>query len=441
MKINRNYIPKERKFNVKIVVFFMLIILVLSTFAVKYYYDQQNIVDDGFKICGLSSDETAKRLKTRQQEAYESALFLEVRDYTYFGETLKFYNEPYVYGLTDDFIGNTVFLNNLCGLSVDDKSSYLLSYENDIGIQIDTLQDGFYEIEILKDFNFNFLKTSENIDIEIASIKRDNQIKTARIFSNRDLINGNFDEPLLKRNVLYLEVKTIENNEAYDIVLDPSALNHNDFGGSNYGHFYMDMYESDETYEMATLIRDELEKYGLRVYLTRDNISPVDTFGDKGRISSAYETGAKYYVHLRLESSGSSMDRGLTILYSNFTSNRFATNVAKAILDGTSLQASPYEDGFNIPGVYQTSLESGYDYNDIVRETGGMMTGAGVNGIFADLQKQHTNSKMGMYAIDILYGYMTDPDDYNVWINEKELLAQKTAEGILIQLGIATGGE
>ena len=67
MKINRNYIPKERKFNVKIVVFFMLIILVLSTFAVKYYYDQQNIVDDGFKICGLSSDETAKRLKKRQQ--------------------------------------------------------------------------------------------------------------------------------------------------------------------------------------------------------------------------------------------------------------------------------------------------------------------------------------------------------------------------------------
>ena len=52
---------------------------------------------------------------------------------------------------------------------------------------------------------------------------------------------------------------------------------------------------------------------------------------------------------MRFESSGSNMDRGLNIFYSNFTSNRFASSVTKAILNGTKFKPSPYEDGINGP--------------------------------------------------------------------------------------------
>lgn len=441
MKIDPNYVPKERRINYKVVLLLIVLALGLSTFIFYRYTQSLNKEDLGFKICELSSKETTQRLSNLQETVYNEAKFIEMKDYNVYGETLKLYHEDFDFLNHDIFIGNTVFLNNICGLSVDEKIPYLLSHEADIGIQFAKLEDGFYEVEILKDFDFHYLISTANFDEVITAIKRDDVIKQVRIFANKDLINQNQETPILIENMLYLEVSTLESNDLYDIVIDPAALNFHDNGMTNYGHFYGDIYEADETYKMAVAVKENLEAKGLRVYLTRDNENPIDYYSETGRIVNAYNSGAKYYVHLRFESSGSSIDKGLSILYSNKSSNRFATNIAKQLINQTQIQTSPYLDGINMAGVYQTSLiDNMYDYNDLIREVGGNTTGAGNYDIFSNLMAMHQDVKKGMYGVDILYGYMTDTEDYNHWIENFDAIAKATAEGILIQLEL-NGGE
>jgi len=438
MRLNPNYVPKERKLNKKILLPLVVLLMVGSVFGFKFFQNMNDKEDTGFKFCNFSSKETADILKNRQESVYSNSKFLKASDYNVYGETLKFYHEPFSMNDMDVFIGNTVFLNNLCGLSVDDKVPFLLSHDADIGIQLSNLQDGFYELEILKDFDFHLLEYDGNIDETFTSIKRNGEIKQVRILSDIDLYNKNFDTPLIKKQMLFLEVSTVTDNDVYDIVLDPSALNYHDNGMINYGHFSGDTLEADEMYRIAEKIKTYLERYGLRVYLTRDSKNAIDYFGEKGRLSDAYDSKAKYYIHLRFESSGHHMDRGLSVFYSNQTSNRFASNVAKQILNQTSLTPSPYEDGVNMAGVYQTSkiIGTNYDYNNMIRETGGRITGAGQYDIFYDLMAPHRDSKIGMHAIDILYGYMTDASDYKAWTEELDEIVEATAKGILIQLGI-----
>lgn len=442
MRLNPNYVPKERKLNKKILIPLVVLLMVGSVFAFKYLQNLSEGEDTGFKFCNFSSKETTELLAQRNESVYINSKYLKASDYNVYGETLKFYQNPFQFGVMDPFIGNTIFLNNLCGLSVDDKTPFLLSHDADIGIQIDRLEDGFYEMEILKDFDFHLLEYDTMIDETITSVKRNGLIKQIRIISNRELINEGFETPLINRNLLYLEVTTISDNEAYDIVLDPSALNYHENGTINYGHFAQDIYEADEMYKIAEKIKLHLENEGLRVYITRDSENAIDYFGDGGRINQAYDTKAKYYVHLKFESSGHHMDRGLSVFYSNHTSNRFASNIARQLLNETSLQPSPYEDGTNMAGVYQTSYISptNFDYNDLIRETGGRLTGAGQYDVFSDLMSNNKNAKHGMHAIDVLYGYMTDDHDYQTWINEIDEIAEATANGILIQLGLETKG-
>ena len=442
MRLNPNYVPKERKLNKKILIPLVVLLMVGSVLGFNYLQNLNEMEDTGFKFCNFSSKETAEILENRQAAVYGTSKYLKVSDYNVHGETLKFYHEPFSMNNMDAFIGNTIFLNNLCGLSVDEKIPFLLSHDADIGIQLANLQDGFYEIEILKDFDFHLLEYDGNIDETFTSIKRNGQIKQVRILSDLDLINDNFETPMIKKQLLFLEVSTLDDNDAYDIVLDPSALNYHDNGLINYGHFFGDIYEADEMYKIAEKIKTYLERYGLRVYLTRDSENAIDYFGETGRLSDAYESKAKYYVHLRFESSGHYMDRGLSVFYSNQTSNRFASNVAKQILNQTGLTPSPYEDGINMAGVYQTSKITGtnYDYNNLIRETGGRITGAGQYDIFYDLMAKQRDSKIGMQAIDILYGYMTDANDYEVWTEALDEIAEATAKGILIQLGIEIEG-
>ncbi|NMB18214.1 MAG: hypothetical protein GX984_01985 [Erysipelothrix sp.] len=432
MRHEPSYVPKQRKVNYKIVVPFILFMMIISVFAFKKIYDDQIYEDKGFKVCNLSSKDTERILRKNLSE-YENYKYTQVQDYSFYGETLKFYENDFDFHKTDPFIGNTVFLNNLCGTDIEDKKPYLLSHDLDIGIQLDTLEDGFYVMEILRDFDYYLLETDENIEFEFSSIKRSNQIKEVKVFANQEMINKYYDEPLLRHNLVFLEVSTVETNNQYDIVLDPAGLTYYDNEEINYGHFYQDVFESEYTYSLATKVKNELEKHGLRVYLTRDNENPINYFDNNGRIIKAYESNAKYYVHMRFESSGSNMDRGLNIFYSNFTSNRFASSVTKAILNGTKFKPSPYEDGINGPGVYQTSLIDGYDFNDWIRETGGMLTGAGQLEGYPTVYNQ---SKRGMYSIDILYGYMTDHDDLSTWVEDIDQIAKQTAEGILSQLGI-----
>ncbi len=436
MKNELNFVPKKLKVNYKIVVPSIILALLIVGFFTNRYLTKLNLKEDlYYKICDFDAEETTKKLKSRQKE-YNKQETIDLADFTYYGESLTLYQSQYEIGKIDAFSGNTIFLNNLCKTTVDDKQPYLISNDKDVGIEVMHLDDGIYEVEILSDFKFKRFITETPIDDVFMSAKRNGKIKEIRLLSDKEIFNENHESPLLKENYLFIEVRTIEDNDEVDVILNPSRLTEGDYNQIDHGHFYDDLLESEETFKMAKRVKEILEEKKVRVALSRNGTYPVNNFGEESRVQEAYEMNAKYMVNMRLESSGSLMDTGVVVLYSNVSSSRFASNMASKLIEETKLPGTPYYDGNNPQGVFQTGLESGLDYNDIIRETGGRITGAGLLDDFQALTSYGKDINRGINTIDVLYGYMSHPDDLNAWQTDFENIAQKTAEAILTQLGL-----
>ena len=124
------------------------------------------------------------------------------------------------------------------------------------------------------------------------------------------------------------------------------------------------------------------------------------------------------------------------MIYSNFSSNRIATSNMKALNEQTSLKASNYSSGHNIDGVYRTQLVDNLDLMNIIRETGGKFTGAGINEDFKELNGFAKDIRKGMQTVVVEYGYLNDDETFATWKNEKEAIIEATYEGILSGLGI-----
>lgn len=434
MRRNLTYVPKERKTNYYLVVL-LLFVVVLGGVGLYIYMNQEEDLSLYYTFCDLTPKQTQNILEKRQKE-YNTLETIEVEDYGLYGETLKLYQKPYKIGKVDGFSGNTLFLSNLCNTTLEDKSPFLMSSNLDIGIDIDQLNDGLYEVEILSDFKFKRLRSDEAIDETFYSAKKNGIIKKVRIFSESEILNAGLEEDIIKDDYFFIEVTSIEDNDEVDVVLNPSRFTENEYGIIDMGHFYGDIEEATETYKMAEKVKSYLEKQGVRVKVLRDDETPIDNFSTDGRVVSAYNMHAKYMVNMRYESSGAIQDYGLVVLYPEFTSNRFAANLAKKLLNETSLRPSPYEDFNNPSGVFESYDRAPIYYSDMVRETGGFLTGAGTYEDFKELGTVTKDLKYGMNTIDVIYGYMTHPEDLKTWQTEFDLIAEKTAEAILIQMGV-----
>lgn len=434
MKRNLTYVPKDKKVNYYIVVLLLFLIIGASVGYYKIYFQEE---DESmyYTFCDLNAKQTQNILNKRQNE-YNLQPTITVSDYGVYGETLDLFHAPYQIGKVDEFSGNTLFLKNLCQTSIEDKLPFLMSGNLDVGIEMDQLEDGLYEAEILSDFKFQRLKGDRAFDETFYSAKKQGVIKKVRLFSDKSIINAGLEDDLMLDNYLFLEVTSIEDHEAVDVVLNPSRFTISETGAIDMGHFYGDIEEANETYRMAKKVKDILEEKNIRVELLRDNDKPSNNFGPNGRVKKAYELEAKYMVNMRYESSGSQMDHGIVVLYPEYVSNRFAANMAKKLLNETSLNPSPYDDYNNPKGVFKSQDNAVIYYSDIVRETGGFLTGAGIREPFQDMASFSKDSRMGMNTVDIIYGYMTHPEDRETWNKEFDLIAEKTAEGILVQMGL-----
>ena len=439
MKKNLTYVPKEKKVNYFIVVLLLLLVIGISVYTHKLYNQQPPDESMFYRMCDFNAEETQKILK-EQQKIYTKQQTILFEDYGLYGETLSLYHQEYALDKTDLFAGDTIFLNNLCQTSVEDKSPFLMANNLDVGIEIWQLEDGLYELEVLADFDFKRLKSDTPIDETFNSVKRDGIIKSVRLFTDKKIINQSLDTEVIKDNYIFLEVKSIEEDDAVDVYLNPAGFTLFENGEIDFGHFQDDFYEADEMFKLAYKVKDLLQEKGIRAEVLRDDLNPTNNFGKDGRLKTAYEKQAKYMVNMRFETSGSSYDYGISILYSNFTSNRFASIMAKKLLQETPLRASYYDNANNPEGVFQTLFEDGYDYNDIIRESGGKFTGASKLDYFHDMASFSEKSRRGINTIDVLYGYMSDEIDLNTWVDDFNVIAQKTAEAILIELGMMGDG-
>ena len=429
MNYKQSYVPKRKKVNYKIVVPFLLLIGILVFASVSMFFPSDTPQVKEMAICGLTprkSRDVISRLEVEHTRLFS--------DYGVYGETLGIYQNEFVVGDKDPFMGKTLYLRNVC---TDEEYSYLMGVELDSKIPIENLENGFYEVEILNGLTRERLVASDQFDDTFTALAQDGDVKSLRLVADKTLFDTPTETELLSDHFLFFEVKSeVIPENVYDVVIDPGGLMTFDNGKIDFGYKRKDIIEADLMYEYAQGVKDILEAKGLKVLSVRDNETPIETFGPNSRLHKAYGVKAKYYFQLNLDFSFYKPDKGMTILYSNYASNHIATSIMKELNLHSNLPVSYFTSGNNLEGVYQPRLVNNRDNRDIIREAGGKFTGAGLNEEFKTLNTDHTDSRYGIQTVVIDYGYINDDITYDALLMQKDAIIQATAQGILNGLRI-----
>ena len=422
-----NYVPKKnRKSNYFLVVSFLVAMAILIVCAFLYVNRDQAPVDP-FSICSTYSAEKSRAIiKNHMSDKTTS-----VSDFSYYGETVGLYKDPFKINQNDWMNGKTVFLTNLC----DNKpeQAYILDRVLDGKIPVHQLDVGFYKIEVLDVLNRYQLVSEKPFQEVFETMARGNGVKRIELVADHALMTGS-QTAKADKHYVYLKVSYAPTPNHVDVVLDPYGFMLHANGEVQYGAASNGLVEGEVTYQLAKDIQKQLEKHGLSVKIAREARTPLNVFGTDGRIANAYEDHALYYVQLRTPYGWTAQEIGATVLYPASSSNRLAQSILRNIEEKTSLRISTWKNNNNRTGVYQASFDGAQEKNDLFRETGGSLTGAGLDADFG--LSQYKDLKYGMQSVMIEYGYVTDVQAVNAFETEHGAIVEATVQGILESLGV-----
>ena len=247
-------------------------------------------------------------------------------------------------------------------------------------------------------------------------------------------------------NLNYLEMNVAKSalpDDVYDIVID-AGHGGKDTGASSNGYT-----ESELTLQYAKALKSALEDKGYKIKLTRDGSEPADEnmaytmYDEDGRVSIACRSGAKYCLCLHLNSNAEKLTRGGVQIYCSIRGNGdFAKLVADGIVADAGTGYSNMQSDRVTDGVYAAPYsEKGisknvataekygytpYDYSGVdslfmIRELGGIATGAFVDGRDTRYgSNEYRNSNTGVETLLIELGYISiDEDLKNIISNQK----------------------
>ena len=248
---------------------------------------------------------------------------------------------------------------------------------------------------------------------------------------NKILINTDDEYETLTFNVS----KNNDNN-VYDVVIDPGH------GGMDSGANKNGNKESEYTMKIASNLKKKMEDNGIKVKLTREDgqlttNELLEDYGNGGRAVINHEVHAKYLFSIHLNSNASQSVNGVEVYTADNINYDFATNLVKNIVEMTGSSYSTNKINKVTNGVYtrtfrdvdiQSSLAEyarknmkAYDlttksnYYYMIRETGGIMTGAYVDNRNEPkiLGNPYFNSNIGSEAYLLELGYLTNTNDLN----------------------------
>lgn len=305
--------------------------------------------------------------------------------------------------------------------SSDDKTCFVLSDKNNEGIYLDNLKIGNYVLLIKetkdKEEKFYSLENKTDYDnLEYYTITRNNK---------NNKINIDFDNYKKKS---YLNLKVVNINlpeDVFDICIDPGH------GGNDPGSSYKlngKIYnESDLTLKVSLKLKEQLEQMGLKVKLTREDDIYLDPYGDEGRAVIPNEVNAKYSLSLHLNSAAGVMNYGGVEVYiPNDVNYDFASMLADNISNIVNYSKKPTDkitDGVYFTyftkqdinessseminnGMKSYEIKAGSPYMYMIREVGGINTGAYVDGRNNEhgLNKYYNSNKTAEpYLIELCY--------------------------------------
>lgn len=232
---------------------------------------------------------------------------------------------------------------------------------------------------------------------------------------------------------LMMTVNKNNDDNIFDVVIDPGH------GGMDSGASKNGYKETDFTMRAALSLKDKMEAYGVKVKLTREKEQltlneTLPNYGLHGRAVIPHEVNAKYIFSLHLNSSNYSSANGLEIYTAQNINYDFAKKLVKNITENakTNISKNPVNRVFD--GVYtRTFTESDinssikeykqkkmepYDlttksnYYYMIRETGGIVTGAYVDNRNESVgENPYYNSNVGCETYLIELGYITNKND------------------------------
>ena len=268
-------------------------------------------------------------------------------------------------------------------------------------------------------------------------------------FSNRGnkiLINSDEDY-----HTLMFTVSKNENKNVYDVVIDPGH------GGMDSGALKNGSKESEYTMKIANDLKSKFEEYGVKVKLTRvdgqlTTNETLDDYGKGGRAVINHEVGAKYLFSIHMNSNQASSVHGLEIYTADNINYDFAKKLANNIVTAANTSYSTnkinkvsdgiYTRTFNDSDIsnslaeyekknmkaYNITTNSNYFY--MIRETGGIMTGAYVDNRNEPkiIANPYYNSNIGSEAYLLELAYLTNTTDLNNIDNNMEKYTKAIAD-------------
>lgn len=336
----------------------------------------------------------------------------------------------------------------------DNTVNFKLSEVINEGLYLDNIEVGNYTLfirtthkEITEDeeeiISYKYYSLDNKTDYEQTTYY------TMKKYDRKILINSDNDYQTMMFNVE-------ENNDkqnVFDIVIDPGH------GGMDPGAVNGKEKESTYTLEISTKLKEKLEEAGLSVKLTReeDSLKEDEYFGEYGpggRAQISHEVNAKYLISIHLNKNTASSVHGVELYTPANINYDFAKDLVEEIIDNTSIEYSNRKTFKMHNGVYthnfteseiKTAMD-GYEkkkyepydittnssYLYMIRETGGIMTGAYVD----DRNEEQTgndfyNSNIGAEAYLLETCYLSNKNDLNILKKEQDKYVEAIATSII----------
>ena len=342
------------------------------------------------------------------------------------------------------------YLNFKGDLPKEEGSFDLVFKNNDEEIVVKSLNDSFVtneyinegiNLEKLKQGSYIMLLHNKTSDKYYNLINKteyhDNKYYTITKNSKNNLITFK-EETFNTSNYWTINIKEEKLPEdVYDFVIDPGH------GGVDTGAGNGRYNESTFTLDYAKSLKASLEEEGFKVKLTREEDKQIDHYGEGSRTGIAYETKAKLYLSLHLNSSGTKYQKGVEIYRAYGGNNDYAKLLADNIVKEADTKYSNNPENKKIDGVYMRVYSAEnikaltkeakslgfepYDFTDhetyyyFIRETGGIITHAFTDGRNPKYKANpYRNSNQGTEAYLCELAYISHSDDLKNIINNKD---------------------
>lgn len=324
-----------------------------------------------------------------------------------------------------------------------------ISDEINNGIYLDNISKGNYQLYLRFTYETNKKKSYKYYPLENKTDYKKTTYYTLSKTNNKFIIS---------KDDTTITMKVNKNKERiYDVVLDPSC------GGVDKGATGNGYNESDITMQMANKVKENLETKGIKVKLTRteDSLSDNDYFDEYnngGRAVISHEVKAKYLFSFEATSSTTSSKNGFSLYTAVGINYDFSAKLVENIISKTNLKTSTSTYNRVDYGIYshnftESEIKENMDYYDnkgykrynvttnsnylyMIRETGGIITGAYVDDSNPD--KVGTNpyykSNVGTEAYILNLGYLTNKDDINAMTINKDAYAEAISNSIIEEL-------